>query len=208
MSSKLQSVVTASFAALLAAGPPGTVSAAGEPAPAAACSAAMPPELAAPGEHRLAFELRAEGWQIYACTDSAGAARPAWALRAPEATLVDERGRPAGKHGAGPTWEALDGSSVVGAKVEATTPDRATIPWLLLRAVSHGAAPGRMADVTFVQRIDTSGGVAPSEGCSAATVGTVVRVPYRAVYCFHRSARSRPAAAITATAPSHGFARE
>jgi hypothetical protein len=44
-----------------------------------------------------------------------------------------------------------------------------------------------MADVRFVQRVQTSGGSAPSEGCSAASVGTVARVPYRGVYCFYRA---------------------
>lgn len=159
-------------------------------ATATACSGATPPELAAPAGNTLAFELPAEGVQIYSCASSGDAAAgPAWALQAPEATLTDRDGRHAGAHRAGPTWEGLDGSSVVGAKIAAATPDRTSIPWLLLRAASHGRRPGRMADVTFVQRIRTSGGLAPVEGCSAATVGAVARVPYRAVYCFYRAAR-------------------
>jgi hypothetical protein len=206
MSSKLGSVVYLWFAALLASQPVRTASAAEPAGGASACSGALPSALAAPAEHGLAFELRADGVQIYSCAQPAGAVRPAWALQAPEATLVDERGEQAGKHGAGPTWEALDGSSVVGAKVESATPDPTAIPWLLLRAVSHGAGQGRMADVTFVQRIQTSGGLAPSQGCSTATVGTVVRVPYQAVYCFHRSPGFRPAAASTAAAPSYARA--
>jgi hypothetical protein len=44
-----------------------------------------------------------------------------------------------------------------------------------------------MTDVTFVQRVATSGGNAPAEGCRAETVGAVARVPYRAVYCFYRN---------------------
>lgn len=155
-------------------------------ASASACSGAMPPGLAAPAGHGLAFELLAEGVQIYSCADSSGAG-PAWAFQGPEATLVDGRGVHAGMHRAGPTWEALDGSSVIGAKVASATADSAAIPWLLLRAASHGAGRGSMADVTFVQRVQTSGGSAPSEGCSAASVGTVARVPYRAVYCFYRA---------------------
>jgi hypothetical protein len=43
--------------------------------------------------------------------------------------------------------------------------------------------------VTFVQRVQTSGGVAPSSGCSAAAVGAVARVPYEARYCFYRPRR-------------------
>jgi hypothetical protein len=60
-----------------------------------------------------------------------------------------------------------------------------------------------MADVTFVQRIRTAGGVAPSEGCSAATVGAEARVPYRAVYCFYRD-DGRSDATSGTTARPHG----
>jgi hypothetical protein len=144
----------------------------------------MPTGLEAPAGHELAFELRAEGVQIYSCGDAATG--PAWALEAPEAKLIDSRGVYAGTHGKGPTWEALDGSSVVGTKVQAANAEAGAVPWLLLRAASHGGTRGRMADVTFVQRVQTSGGVAPSSGCSAAAVGAVARVPYEARYCFYR----------------------
>jgi hypothetical protein len=177
----------------------------GRPASAPGRSDAMPPGLAAPAGHGLAFELRAEGVQIYACAGSSEGGGAAWVLRAPEATLVDARGARAGTHGAGPTWEALDGSTVVGAKVAAGPTEPAAVPWLLLRAASHGPRGGRMADVTFVQRIQTSGGVAPPEGCSAATVGTVVRVPYSAVYRFFRREGLPPDGESTVT--PHGATR-
>jgi hypothetical protein len=156
----------------------------GGPARAAgACRAPLPgAELAVPPGNALAAELAAEGVQVYACT--ASAAGVAWVFTAPEATLRDPAGAPAGRHFAGPTWEALDGSRVVGAKVAAATPEPAAIPWLLLRAASH-AGDGALARITFVQRIATRGGLAPADGCSAATVGAVARVPYAATYCLY-----------------------
>ncbi|HVI73954.1 MAG TPA: DUF3455 domain-containing protein [Anaeromyxobacteraceae bacterium] len=185
MSSNVGTVLIASIAALLVG--PAACSASAESGPtASACAGKIPPALAPPAGNELAFELRAEGVQIYACASSSGAAA-SWALQAPEAALIDRRGVRAGTHGAGPTWEALDGSSVVGAKVEAATPDPSAIPWLLLRAVDHRGDHGRMADVTFVQRLATSGGTAPSKGCGPDSVGAVARVPYRAVYCFYRA---------------------
>ena len=192
MSWKIETVVFAAIALLLVGGFAWAVAADDGPAASpSTCSGAAPPKLAAPAGNELAFELLADGVQIYSCKSPEGASGgPAWALQAPEATLRDQLGRRAGKHGAGPTWEALDGSSVVGAKVEAATTDPTSVPWLLLRAASHEGG-GRMADVTFVQRIQTSGGVAPSQGCSAATVGAVARVPYHAVYCFYRSLGAR-----------------
>jgi hypothetical protein len=147
------------------------------------CSGKLPATLAATSGHELAFELSAEGVQIYMCGGATGAY--AWAFQAPEANLLDYRGHPAGTHYAGPTWEGIDGSKVIGAKVASASPDPAAIPWLLLRAASP-AGTGTMADVKFVQRIRTWGGMAPPDGCGASSVGAVVRVPYHAVYCFHR----------------------
>jgi len=147
------------------------------------CGGESPPALAVPAGNDLAFALEAEGVQVYAC--AASAASFAWTFQAPEAKLSEAGGPAAGTHYAGPTWESADGSKVVGAKLEAATPDAAAIPWLLLRAASH-AGSGRMDAVTFVQRIRTSGGNPPQSGCDASHAGAVTRVPYRAVYCFYR----------------------
>ena len=154
------------------------------PVAATACGGALPAGLAVPAGNELAFELQAEGVQVYACGATGGAF--AWTFQAPEAKLFGPDGQPAGSHGAGPTWESSDGSKVVGAKVEGATPDSSAIPWLLLRSASH-AGGGRMAEVTFVQRVRTSGGNAPAVGCDAAHVGAVARVAYRAAYCFYRA---------------------
>jgi hypothetical protein len=158
---------------------------AAEPRPAApaspSSSAAVPPALAVPAGHRLAFELRAEGVQIYTCAASEGG--QAWVFQSPEATLTEADGRAAGRHFAGPTWEAPDGSRVVGAKAAAATPDPSAISWLLLRA-SSSAGAGRMADVAWVQRLETRGGLPPA-GCDASSIGKVARVPYRATYAFY-----------------------
>ena len=171
-------VITASAAAVSMAG--GAAEQGGETPP---CGGELPRPLAVPPENDLAFALEAEGVQVYACAPSA--ASFSWAFQAPEATLTEAGGRAAGTHYAGPSWESTDGSKVVGAKLEAATPDPAAIPWLLLRAASH-AGSGRMEDVTFVQRIRTSGGNAPHQGCDASHAGAVARVPYQAVYCFYR----------------------
>ena len=87
-----------------------------------------------------------------------------------------------GRHYAGPTWEANDGSKVVGAvkaKADATNPH--AIPWLLLETHSTGK-PGLFAKVTAIQRVATAGGVAPEMGCGTATIGKQERVPYTAQY--------------------------
>ena len=113
---------------------------------------------------------------------AADASFPEWVFVAPEATLKDSAGMPVGRHYAGPTWEANDGSKVVGvvkAKTDATSPH--AIPWLLLETHSTGK-PGLFAKVTAIQRVATAGGVAPGTGCGTATIGKQERVPYTAQY--------------------------
>jgi len=191
MSWKAEFLIQAAIATLLVGGAASVAPAGEEPeAPASSCAGESPPALAAPAGNEFAFELLAEGVQVYSC--DAAASGPAWAFDAPEARLFDRHGQLAATHRAGPTWAAVDGSSVLGAKLEAATPDPAAIPWLLLRAASHHGGRGRMADVTYVQRVQTSGGVAPREGCNEASLGLVARVPYRAVYCFYRGRGVRP----------------
>lgn len=151
------------------------------------CRAPLPSAtLEVPPGNELDFHFEGVGVQIYACT--ATAAGPAWVFRAPEANLYDQSGALAGTHYAGPTWQALDGSTVVGARVAGFSPDPASIPWLLLSATSH-AGEGRMDEVSYVQRLATSGGVAPGTGCdaAAAAAGATVRVPYTATYCFYEA---------------------
>jgi hypothetical protein len=164
------------------AGEAPTTSAAKASRSASPCRQRMPSaDIEARNGTELELELHATGVQIYTCTASPAGA--AWTFQAPEATLY-RRGNVAGKHYAGPTWQALDGSTVVGAKVAQASPDPAAIPWLLLRAASHGGGHGRFSEVTHIQRVDTRGGLSPASGCDASTLGAVARVPYTATYCF------------------------
>ena len=116
--------------------------------------------------------------QIYECRRVDGM-QAAWLFIAPEARLFDDRGRPAGRHGAGPHWQAEDGSRIVGTLVAKVVPrdDDDAIPWLLLHTRTTEGS-GRLSGITSVQRIHTSGGTSPAETCSEATLGRVARVPY------------------------------
>jgi len=148
-------------------------------------SSTIPANLAVPSGHFVAFHLAAEGVQIYVCQPRADdPAAYEWAFRAPEAELRNVRGELVGKHYAGPTWESMDGSVVVGvARANADSPDGAAIPWLLLQAQSN-EGNGLFSTVTYVQRLDTSGGRAPADGCVVASNGQELRVPYTASYAY------------------------
>ena len=115
------------------------------------------------------------GVQKYTCTGGS------WAFKAPEATMVAIFGSPRSiHHSGGPTWQSIDdGSSVVAAKqAESAVPG--AVPQLLLKVTRHGGS-GALSKVTFVQRLDTSGGQAPPNPCAA---GATADVPYRATYTF------------------------
>ena len=77
------------------------------------------------------------------------------------------------------------GSAVVGAVQKRYTPDPDSIPWLLLGAVSADG-PGIFHRVTYIQRVNTVGGLAPDY---PGTAGEVARVPYTADYYFYRAHR-------------------
>jgi hypothetical protein len=147
-------------------------------------SVAVPDKLKTGANESLAMIAPAVGVQIYECRARKDASGYEWAFVAPEADLFDVHGARIGHHYAGPHWESADGSRIVGAvKEHADAPAAGAIPWLLLSAKSDGQQ-GSLSAVTSVQRVNTSGGVAPEAGCSEATAGTRARVNYTADYYF------------------------
>jgi Protein of unknown function (DUF3455) len=138
----------------------------------------LPLELRVPDGYNRVLHSVGRGVQIYDCVDGA------WKFREPTAAIFDQRlDKVLAIHYAGPTWQSIrDGSKVVAAvkaRRDAPNPQR-DIPWLLLEATSN-AGPGLFADVEYIQRLDTEGGVAPVGACMA---GQSVSVPYTATYEF------------------------
>jgi len=150
----------------------------------------IPETLRPPGNPVMKLALRGSGVQIYECRSSKDGPAPfAWVLRGPEADLLDHAGQLVGRHYAGPTWEANDGSEVTGEMVaQANAPDPEAVPWLLLRAKSN-AGKGLFGKTRSIQRVHTVGGKAPSSGCDAAQAGKRVRVAYSADYYFYNARR-------------------
>ena len=139
----------------------------------------VPVEIQVPEGNKVHFYVYAEGVQIYAWNGAS------WVFQAPEAVLFDSDGAIVGIHYAGPTWESPSGSKVVGARLAAApSPNPGSIPMLLLQAQST-TGPGIFAPTTYVQRVNTFGGVAPS--APGSVVGEQVRVPYTAEYVFYRA---------------------
>ena len=144
----------------------------------------IPQQLRPPANEQVLLRAHAKGDQVYTCKGDA--AQFTWTLKAPDAQLFDKDGKAFGKHFAGPSWEAGDGSSVTGKAVaNAPSPDADSIPWLLVTIIGHSGFDGVLSRATTIQRINTKGGRAPASGCDAAHSGQETRVPYSADYVFY-----------------------
>jgi hypothetical protein len=141
----------------------------------------------AAGEEVVLY-AHATGSQIYTC-QAAADGKFSWTLKAPEAELHDRKDKVIGQHSAGPSWKLKDGSEVTGkaaARVDALDAD--SIPWLLVKVVSH-AGNGQLASVTSIQRVHTHGGQAPAEGCDESHKGVETKSSYTADYYFYAPAK-------------------
>src|SRR6185436_2204309 len=92
------------------------------------------------------------------------------------------------------TWQSSLDTSAVWAKAIASTSDpkyvaMGAIPWLLLQKVGTRVGPTGgtvLAQTTYIQRLNTTGGPAPSSGCTeSSNVGSTAFVPYTADYYFY-----------------------
>jgi hypothetical protein len=167
-------VATALLAAGLAgAGLVGPSRAAGA-APAAADTITVPPEIAVPPGNTQVAQFGAAGVQVYQCTAAS------WTFLEPAAQLFDLSGH-AAIHFRGPSWESIQDGSLVTGKAIASSPVPGSIPQLLLQATSTRGS-GLFGAVTYIQRLATSGGAAPTTAC---TDGQTQGVAYTAVYRFY-----------------------
>jgi hypothetical protein len=146
-----------------------------------------PAEIVVPTGNSVFLVGHATGVQIYACNGST------WGpTSTPDATLVDDNGKVVARHFAvtgpdgqvRPAWEATDGSGsrVVGAlpPQAKVTVDPSAIPWLRLGKFS--TTPGLFEKTTFIQRVNTTGGLPPKDPCT--TGDPAKRIPYTANYRF------------------------
>jgi hypothetical protein len=141
--------------------------------------ALVPSSLQPPAGNVLSAEFLGRGVQAYECT--AGA----WVFLEPAANLVGYATASSGIrtaiHYKGPTWESTTDGSLVQGTAIASVPVPGSIPELLLQAtVNRGT--GIFGTVTYINRLDTTGGAAPSGSC---TSGQTIGVPYTAAYLFY-----------------------
>ncbi|WP_433365162.1 DUF3455 domain-containing protein [Actinoplanes sp. CA-142083] len=121
-----------------------------------------------------------KGTQNYTCVVAEGATTGAYTgASVPEAQLIGTGGRI--HHFAGPSWQSLrDGSLVTAVRDKSGPPKDGAILELLLKVNSH-SGKGILSKADWINRLYTSGGLAPAGSCTA---GQTVQVPYGAVYVF------------------------
>jgi Protein of unknown function (DUF3455) len=135
----------------------------------------------------------------------------AWAFFGPQATLFDDVDEQIITHflspnlGSNPpekgtprvTWQhSQDTSTVWAMAIESSSNpgfvESGAIPWVLLRVVGAKDGPtggDTLTPTTYIQRVNTVGGVAPSAGCTLSEdVGKKALVPYEADYFFYKDA--------------------
>ena len=135
-----------------------------------------------PEGNQLAFHVYARGVQVYKWNGAT------WDFVAPVASLFAEKNffGEVGTHYIGPKWESKSGSKVEGRRVlgKGCTPDPTAIAWILLSKHETSGA-GIFASTTYIQRVNTTGGIAPV--VDGTTINQVMEVPYTAEYYFYRA---------------------
>jgi hypothetical protein len=143
-------------------------------------TAVMPEAISVSLKSKFAMSIGANGVLIYECR--VNHSRFAWEFLGPEATLFDENNKLVGALFAGPTWELLDGSSLLGSNIKTIeSPVVGAMPWALFSTRSAGRK-GVLSRVTSLQQVNTVGGEVPKSGCNSSNQSMRSRVPFSAMY--------------------------
>jgi hypothetical protein len=159
---------------------------------------ATPGSIAVPAGNRAFLMAHALGTQNYMCLP--GPSGIGWTPIGPQATLFDDEGgqvithflslNPEESGVARATWQHSRDTSAVWAMAvgdpAVVTPG--AIPWLLLRVVGRDSGTtdnGKLAKTSYIQRVNTVGGIAPATPC--VEVGTRKFVFYEADYVFYKA---------------------
>lgn len=165
----------------------------------------VPANIQVPAGNEAFLVGHAVGTQNYVCAPGKSIGAAAWTLFTPEATLFDDASEQLITHYFSPnpvegttvraTWQDSRDTSTIWAKASAASQDPAfvragAVPWVLLQVVGTQSGPtggATLSGTTFVQRLNTIGGAAPSTDCNLPTdIGNKAFVPYTADYFFFR----------------------
>jgi Protein of unknown function (DUF3455) len=165
----------------------------------------VPANIQVPAPNQAFLLGRAFGTQNYVCQPVDALGRVAWTLFTPQATLFGDQDEQLTTHFFSPNpfenqlvraaWQDSRDTSTFWGRVIASSLDPnfvspGAIPWLLIERAGVQAGPtggATLAGTTFIQRLNTEGGVAPSTGCNVPTdLGRKAFIPYTADYFFYK----------------------
>lgn len=148
---------------------------------------ALPAAVQVPAGHRVALETVGRGEITYECRDKKDAVGQfEWFFVGPTAKLMARDGKTLGRYFGPPaTWASDDGSALTGAQVAVAPAQAGSIPLQLVKA-NPATGTGGMQGVSYIQRVATSGGVAPAAACNTASLGKREVVQYQADYIFYK----------------------
>jgi len=145
----------------------------------------LPDAIKVPAGHKVMMEAVGKGEITYECRAKKDAMDQfEWAFVGPDAKLFSRQGNAVGKYYGPPaTWEALDGSKVSAMQLAVAPGTAGSLPLQLVKA-NPAQGSGLMQGVTYIQRVETQAGVAPTTPCSQAQAGQKQNVSYQADYIF------------------------
>ena len=161
----------------------------------------VPTDLEVPATEEPFLLGRGVGTQNYICQPAASLGRVAWTLFTPQATLFSDDAEQLTTHffSLNPdepgivrvTWEDSRDTSTIWARLlKAATVNPDAIAWLKLEVVGKRVGPtggDTLFGTTFVQRLNTQGGLAPLTDCdNPQDIGRKAFIPYTADYFFYR----------------------
>jgi hypothetical protein len=148
----------------------------------------LPAAVQVPAGNRVSMETVGAGDITYECRAKANAAGQfEWVFVGPDAKLMDRAGKQVGRYYGPPaTWEVNDGSKLTATQIAVAPAAAGSIPLQLVKA-NPAMGQGAMTGVTYIQRVATQGGVAPSTPCAAGNVGAKQVVKYQADYIFYKA---------------------
>jgi hypothetical protein len=148
---------------------------------------ALPEPVRVPAGQKMIMSATGVGELTYECREKKDAAGVfEWAFVGPVAKLYSPDRKEVGKYYAGPTWESTDGSKVTGKQVAVSPSTPGNIPLQLVKA-DPAMGTGAMTGISYIQRLNTKGGVAPATACTSDTKGARQQVAYEADYVFYGS---------------------
>ena len=150
----------------------------------------LPAEVRVPAGNKPSLALKAVGTMIWKCdykgpfTDQ----KYEWQLDQPDLKLLDNQGKQVGRlFGSPAQFDHWAASNITVTPVAEAPAGSDNLPLALVKANPATGSPGPLTGTTYVQRVATKGGIAPTADCNWMNVRQTRQAPFEAEYVFYRA---------------------